>query len=157
MSSLPLFSIVPAQKRHLYSVTVMTQRFFPYTGFNYAEILRRMANPLIKYFVAVAGGHTIGFVDFELKPERSSAQILGLGVLEEWRQKGVGKALLEYALNEIRSHTDADGKPIRQVELLVSEANPAALTLYRHLGFRQHGLLDRMLGGQTILVFVKEF
>lgn len=153
---LPPISIIPAGHKHLYSITVMTEKYFPYTGFHFGEILRRMANPNIRYFVAIANGHTVGYIDFEAKPDRSTSQILGLGVLEEFRRHGIGRRLIERALEEIPEFKNIDGKPITRVELMVAENNEVAKKLYESHGFHRHGLLDRELGGSKVLIYVRE-
>lgn len=149
--------IVPAQRKHLYTLNLLTKKYFPYANFTYAEITRRMADPNIVYLVAQKGtaGNTMGFVDYELKPDRQSAQILGLAVLEEHRMQGIGRRLLQEALTKIAGYRDLQGRPIRSVELLVSVQNHAAIALYGKFGFEKKGILDRTLYGQQVLVFAK--
>jgi ribosomal protein S18 acetylase RimI-like enzyme len=150
--------IVPAEKKHLYTLNLLTKKYFPYANFSYSEVTRRMADPNIVYLVAQdkQGGSTMGFVDYEVKPQRLSAQILGLAVLEEYREKGVGTKLLEKALSKIISYRNAEGLPLKYVELLVSVENTAALSLYAKYGFVKAGILDRTLHGQQVLVYSKK-
>lgn len=147
--------IVPAGKKHLYSITAMTEAFFPYANFSFEEINRRISTNNIFYFVALTQGHTAGFVDFELKEK--SAQILGLAVLEEYRGKGIGAKLLEKGLDEIMRLSRERAIPLERIDLLVSVSNPAALAMYKKHGFETAGKLDRQLWGQEILVFSKKF
>ncbi len=143
-----------AERRHWYSITAMTEAYFPYAGFSYDEIIRRLEGNNIFYYVALANNHAVGFVDFELKEK--SAQILGLAVLEEWRGNGVGALLLEKAVSEIGRICSERGKKIERIDLLVSETNPAALKLYEKFGFKKHGKLEKKLWGQDILVYTKK-
>jgi|GEM_PF-892807 len=153
-------TVVRPQKKHWYSITAMTAAYFPYAGFSYAEILRRLQTNNIFYYVALVGGHTAGFVDFEIKPD--SAQILGIAVLEEYRDRGIGSKLLAKAVSEIRKisrqrrKTEPTATPISRIDLMVSETNPPALALYRKFGFDLKGKLDHQLWGQDILVFCKK-
>lgn len=164
-------SIIPAEKKHWYSITAMTETFFPYANFSYDEIMRRLSTDAIFYFVALCGsnfaneldsidsldaskGHTVGFVDFELKEK--SAQILGLAVLEEYRGKGIGAKLLQRALDEIMRLSGERAIPLERIDLLVSDSNPAALALYKKHGFETAGKLDRKLWGQDVLVYSKK-
>ena len=137
-----------ATARELYSITSMTVKYFPYTGFSFAEITRRMQNPAIEYFVALLDGHTAGFVDFELKQD--CGQILGLAVLEEYRNFGIGQALLAKAIEQIK----AAGKT--RAELLVSQTNPIALHLYEKHGFYYSRAFSQMYAGQNVLVYEKQ-
>lgn len=172
ISSLEETVIVPAEKKHWYSITAMTEAFFPYANFSYDEIMRRLGTDTIFYFVALAGsnsphepdssegvegsrsGHTVGFVDFELK--QKSAQILGLAVLEEYRGKGIGTKLLQKALDEIMRLASERVTPLERIDLLVSDSNPAALALYRKHDFVSAGKLDHKLWGQDIMVYSKK-
>ncbi len=141
-------SIERAGEKHLYSIAAMTAHYFPYANFSHSAILGRIANPNIVYFVALEGGHTVGFIDFELKGE--SAQILGLAVLDEHRGKGIAKKLLQTATAEIT----AAGK--RRIELLVAQDNEAAKGLYGRHGFAVTGKLATKLGDKDVLVLKKE-
>lgn len=137
-----------ATNRELYSITSMTISYFPYTGFNYAEIQKRMNNPSIAYYVALVDGHTAGFIDFELKQD--CGQILGLAVLEEYRNRGIAQNLLLKAIQEIQSA----GK--KKAELLVSQANPTALHLYEKHGFYYCRSFPEKYAGQNVLVYEKQ-
>ena len=134
-----------ASEKHLYSITAMTAHYFPYAGFTHSAITQRLENPNIVYLAAVAGGHCVGFIDYELKEGR--AQILGLAVLDEWRGKGIARQLLEKSLQEIA----LAGK--KRVDLLVAENNEAAKKLYSGYGFAVTGKLEKKLWDQEVLVY----
>ncbi len=140
--------VVPANQKHLYTITVLTRKYFPYTGFNMEAIVERMRSKRIKYYVAEYKGHTAGFVDFELLPKR--IKILGLAVIEEFRGNGIGKRLFKKALNEARKA----GK--KQAFLLTASAFPEAQTLYRKLGFRQTGKLARKLWDREVIIMTNQ-
>lgn len=139
--------IRPATRKELYSITVMTKKFFPYTGFSMDAILKRLQDPRIHYLVALYKGHTVGFVDF--KENRQSVKLMGLAVLEEFRGNGIGEKLLEKAVAFAR------GKKKEEMILLVSESNPAALKLYAKHGFAKRGRLGKKLWGQEVLLYSK--
>lgn len=71
---------------------------------------------------------------------RHIAFIWGVYVRPETRGKGIGRQLLERALEQARQW---DG--VQQVKLTVVTNNQAALTLYKNLGFKQWGLEPRAL------------
>jgi len=138
-------SVRRASEREIYSITVLTRKFFPYIDFGLETILKRLRSKKFVYFVALYQGHTVGFVDIELK--KKQAKILGLAVLEEFRGKGIGSALLKKAIDFARE------KRKSEIVLLVSEANPAAQRIYEKFGFILRGKLRRKLGGQKILLY----
>ncbi|MFH0922434.1 MAG: N-acetyltransferase [Candidatus Micrarchaeota archaeon] len=149
MKAQPKIEIREATQRELYSITAMTRDFFPYTGFTFDTIVERMQNPDIQYFVALADGHSVGFVDVEMQTD-GSAKILGLAVLKEWRNKGIGKLLLEKAL-EVAMENKA-----KSVVMLVAEDNDIAQKLYEQSGFKKTGVLNRKLWGKTVLLYSRK-
>ncbi|MEX2645338.1 MAG: GNAT family N-acetyltransferase [Gaiellaceae bacterium] len=65
----------------------------------------------------------------------SSAHVadLGLMVAEGWRRQGIGRALLEAAVEWAR------GAGVRKLELHVFPHNEAAIRLYEQFGFEREG------------------
>jgi len=58
---------------------------------------------------------------------------LGLGLLPEWRGRGVGRRLIERTLDAARAF------PLSRVELAVRADNEGAIALYRRVGFAEEG------------------
>lgn len=148
-----------ATAKNLYSITVLTRKFFPYIDMNIDTIFDRMKQGVV-YFVALWNGHTIGFVDVEFvgaldaegRKARAGvrqAKILGLCVLEEFQGKGIGKRLLSTALNEAKK------KGAKESVMLVAGDNVKAQNLYSSLGFARKGVLHRKLWGKQIVLMVK--
>jgi ribosomal-protein-alanine N-acetyltransferase len=133
--------ILPATQKNLYSITAMTKSFFPYTGFTFETILKRMDRKNIYYFVAILEGHTVGFV--------GNAKILGLAVLKELQGKGIGRKLLKKALDFARE------KNCPNVFLFVADDNAIAQKLYGEFGFQKKGVLEKQLGGKTVWIYDK--
>jgi ribosomal protein S18 acetylase RimI-like enzyme len=65
---------------------------------------------------------------------RHKGHIWGVYVKEEWRGKGVGKALMLELLRRVRAQDD-----LEQVNLSVSRDQAAAKQLYKSLGFEVYG------------------
>jgi len=140
--------IVPADEKHLYSITTMTRHFFPYTGFTFKTIQDRLQSKSIHYFVALENGSTVGFADVEIQQD-GNAKLLGLAVLKELQGKGIGKKLLEHAMNF------ALEKKCPKLFLFVAEDNALARTLYEKRGFASKGVLEKQLDGKTVLLYEK--
>lgn len=106
---------------------------------------RRIADPDRQALVAVAGEAVIGMVDVTMEGPPDEGSIdqptptadLGISVLEAWRNRGVGHALMAAAEALARE------RGAQQVVLDMSAANVAALRFYRSLGYAEHGLLLR--------------
>ncbi|TPW21667.1 MAG: putative acetyltransferase [Elusimicrobia bacterium] len=58
---------------------------------------------------------------------------LGMGLLKEYRGRGLGRKLMDAAIAAAKS------QGVERVELEVYASNAAAVTLYRKLGFREEG------------------
>lgn len=99
----------------------------------FVRTLRRRGFP---QFVALAGTRVIGWCDIAPfdRPVFRHAGVLGLGVVPEYRGRGVGRALLETALREARRIG------LARVELTVREPNRAAIALYEKVGFAVEGI-----------------
>jgi RimJ/RimL family protein N-acetyltransferase len=103
------------------------------------EHLRRIeANPLATALIAEAKGEIIGFLTCEGGRRRKIAHVadIGMSVRDDWKRRGVGTALMEYA----ESWARASGK-IRKLTLNVFENNMAAIRLYEKCWFYEEGRL----------------
>jgi len=62
--------------------------------------------------------------------------VIGMGMLKEWRNSGLGTALLDTAIEWARQN------PVLElIWLQVYTANKAALHLYRKVGFEENGIM----------------
>ena len=86
-------------------------------------------------FVAEADGQIIGEINFKCGTRRAFSHVatLGMSVKSEWRRKGVGRELLEAALEW------APTAGIKRVELYVYARNAPAIALYERTGFVHEG------------------
>jgi RimJ/RimL family protein N-acetyltransferase len=91
-------------------------------------------NPML---VALAGGEVVGWCDVrrEFFPSRAHRGTLGMGLLPEWRGRGLGRRLLEATLAEARRWG------FKRIELDVYADNERAIALYEKAGFVREGLL----------------
>lgn len=70
----------------------------------------------------------------ERRKLRHRASIFGMYVTREFRRKGIGRALLEQAIETSRKL-----RGLRQIGLTVVESNRSAVRLYKAFGFRVFG------------------
>ena len=110
-----------------------------------AFLQRRLAELDGEILVAVIDGQVIGMVGVAVQEAPDPGSVvravptvdLGISVLEEWRGRGVGKALMAAAERWARERGAA------RMVLDMSAENAGALRFYERLGYRQHGLLLR--------------
>ena len=106
---------------------------------------RRLADPDREVLVAEADGAVVGTVDVTLAEDPDPGSIIrpvptvdiGISVLEGWRDRGVGHALMAAA------EASAVARGARRIILDMSAANVGALRFYRSLGYAEYGLLLR--------------
>jgi len=73
------------------------------------------------------------------RPATRHRGLLGMGLLREWRGRGVGRRLIERAIEASRT------LPLARVELTVRAENESAIALYRRVGFEEEGRRRRAL------------
>jgi len=96
---------------------------------------------------AVANGHMIGFVAGELRRGDGAGWIVTLGVLPEYRRRGVGHALLRQCENQLNS---------KRIRLCVRKSNLPALKLYQREGYVVYTTwVNYYHGGEDALVLEK--
>lgn len=149
-------SITPASNKHLYTLTKLTQRYFPYAGFSYDEIIRRFKDENTFYLIANFQDKTVGFVDFTIK-ENNSVQLLGLAVLEEYRRLGIGRMLIKAMIEKLKKIEMEKNLKVRKIELMVAQDNYPARKLYLEFGFVKKGVLKKKIFDKDIAIFVKEY
>jgi ribosomal protein S18 acetylase RimI-like enzyme len=102
----------------------------------YQAALIRRKGPV---YYAVDRGMVVGWCDVfpEENPRLAHRGRLGMGLLPEYRGRGIGSRLLRAALAHARRYG------LEKVELSVYTSNRAAIGLYRKFGFRREGLIRR--------------
>jgi RimJ/RimL family protein N-acetyltransferase len=89
--------------------------------------------------VALADGKVVGWCDALPKPRPALRHtgVLGLGVIEPYRGRGIGPALLEATLAVAKAYG------LTRIELTVRVDNERAKRLYERFGFVVEGLCKR--------------
>ncbi len=85
-------------------------------------------------FLAEQGGKTVGKVHLQLIDGLGG--IYGLGVLPEYRSKGLGRAILAMAVERLK------GVGAQEITLQVATDNPNALHLYESCGFETTSVME---------------
>lgn len=105
------------------------------------------------YIACDARRRIAGFAMIRLAADE--AELVSIAVARRWRGKGIGEALMRAMLADLMT------SPARRLYLEVAADNPAAISLYRKLGFsevgRRNGYYPRP-GGEaaTALVMARE-
>ncbi len=101
------------------------------------KIVLRKIKESESFFLALAGKKVIGWCDIrpDHRPGTGHVGLLYMGVLREYRQRGIGAQLLETTLK----HAEFT-KGYESVQLEVFASNQRAIRLYRKFGFAKDGL-----------------
>ncbi len=88
--------------------------------------------------VAEHKGMLIGNIDLTGSPRSKIAHtaMLGMGVKNEWHNKGLGRALIETALEWAKNES-----PLKLIWLDVYASNKGAIHLYKSTGFQVSGIV----------------
>jgi RimJ/RimL family protein N-acetyltransferase len=100
----------------------------------YLKAIRRYPNAAV-YVAETDEGELVGRLSLARDQHPSSSHVadLGLMVAAGWRRQGIGRALLEEAVEWAR------GAGVRKLELHVFPHNEAAIKLYESFGFEREG------------------
>jgi ribosomal protein S18 acetylase RimI-like enzyme len=90
-------------------------------------------------FVALSDGKVVGWCDVtpDGRPIQAHCGTLGMGLLPDYRGRGIGKSLLNVTLAKACEHG------FKRVQLQVHESNVRAIALYRRAGFETEGLMRK--------------
>ncbi len=84
-------------------------------------------------FVAEVSGEVVGYITTELDQDSATGRVRNLAVAAQYQGRGVGKALLNTALD----YFEAVGMMYSQIETLT--CNQRADRFYRQVGYREVG------------------
>jgi len=130
-------------------------------GFNLEatqKFIQMVEEKNLAQFYAIKDDEVIGWCDIIPKSQEGFKHtgVLGMGVIKEFRGRGIGKTLIIMALKHAK---EVNGLEI--VKLEVFESNMNALKLYEKMGFSVEGrkLKARKLDGvyDNIILMSKEF
>jgi RimJ/RimL family protein N-acetyltransferase len=115
-------------------------------------------SPRAIFLLAFAPSMLVGYLHFacEERRRRAHSGTFGMAVRKEWREKGVGRALLQTLLEWARDNPD-----VEKVWLEVFATNSRGIHLYQSLGFVEEGRLSKEIqlapGHYVDLVFMSRF
>lgn len=84
-------------------------------------------------FVAISGGHIIGFICTRLYQPRNLGHVANMAIEKSHQGQGIGQAMLEHALD----YFEAQGMKFARIETL--EQNEKARDFYPSMGFKEVG------------------
>ena len=116
--------------RDLNEVRRLEKICFPKDAWPVWDVLGVLTLPNVVRVKAVENGKIIGFAAADIRPSQHKAWIATIGVLPQYRNQGVGGALLDFC--EEKAEVPA-------MRLNVRTTNHEAIQLYRNRGYQQIG------------------
>jgi len=140
--------IVPATWRDLMDLRRVERVCFQVDSWPLLDIIGILTLPGIVRLKAEIDGELIGFIAGDVRKSRDLAWIATICVMPNYREQGIGSALLSACEERF---------PVHQIRLSVRASNRGAITLYEHAGYQRVGLWKKYYqDGEDALVMEKE-
>jgi len=123
-------SIEPATWHDLGALRRIEKTCFPLDAWPLFDLIGILSFPNIIRLKAVCDGQMVGFVAGDIKRSERLAWIATIGVLPEYRGRGVGAALLRACEAQI---------DVPVIRLVVRQSNHTAIRLYERFGYATLG------------------
>lgn len=124
-------SIQPASWRDLNAVRRLEQVCFPRDMWPLWDIISVLSLPNVVRLKASLNGELVGFIACDIRRVQRVAWVATVGVLPEYRGRGIGAALLIESERQAR---------MAFMRLNVRVSNRNAIHLYRSLGYQDAGM-----------------
>lgn len=122
--------ILQADWRDLNSLRHLEKACFPKDAWPLWDLIGVLTLPEVVRLKAVVGDRMVGFVAGDIRRRERLALIATIGVLPEYRRRGIGVALLAACEAQIDVPT---------IRLNVRLSNQGAIHMYRNMGYREVG------------------
>ena len=119
------------EEKHIQGLLKVEAECFD-SGFALETFNKEIKNPLAYYVVAVDGVIPVGYCG--IWNVCGEAEVIDIGVLSEYRKRGIGKGLFEAVFQYMRENG------VGALNLEVREDNIPAIRLYEKLGFEKVGV-----------------
>ncbi len=123
-------AIEPASLRDLGNLRVIERICFPKDAWPLLDLISVLTYPGVIRLKAVKDGQMVGFIAGDVRRSEGVAWIATLAVLPEFRQQGIGSALLRVCEAQV---------PLSRIRLCVRLSNQVAIRLYEARGYGRVG------------------
>ena len=139
--------VEPATWRDLMAVRQLERVCFPRDAWPLLDIIGVLTLPSVIRLKALVDGLVVGFSATDVRQRENLAWVATIGVLPEYRRRGIGGALLQASERLLK---------VNRLRLSVRASNLAALRLYERFHFQQVEVWPRYYQyGEQALVLEK--
>jgi ribosomal protein S18 acetylase RimI-like enzyme len=123
-------AVAPASLRDLSALRHIEQICFPKDAWPIFDLIGVLTFPGVVRLKAMIGKQMVGFIAGDIRRLEGMAWIATLGVLPEYRGRGIGAALLQACEARIS---------VNRIRLCVRPSNDVAIRLYERFGYTRAG------------------
>jgi ribosomal-protein-alanine N-acetyltransferase len=140
-------TIEPATWRDLSALRQLEQVCFPKDAWPLFDLIGVLSFPNTLRLKAMVDGQMVGFVGVDIKRSEDLAWIATIGVLPEYRKRGIASTML----------AEVEGRlGVRRIRLSVRASNQTAIRLYTRFGYTHYETWVRYYNdGEDALVLEK--
>jgi ribosomal protein S18 acetylase RimI-like enzyme len=143
-----LATVEQATWRDLNQLRIIEKICFPQDAWPLWDLIGVLTLPNVVRLKAVSENRMVGFIAGDLRPSDHMAWIATVGVLPEFRGRGVGTALMKACEEQLSIPT---------IRLSVRLSNEGAVRLYQRLGYQSVGIWPHYyLDGEDAVVMEKQ-
>jgi len=124
------YAIEPATWHDLGALRHIEKVCFPQDAWPLFDLIGILTFPNVIRLKALCDGQMVGFVAADIKRSESLAWIATIGVLPEYRGRGIGAALLRACEKKL---------DVSVIRLVVRQSNQTAIRLYERFGYAMLG------------------
>jgi len=140
--------ILPATWRDLNTLRQVERVCFPKDAWPIWDLIGVLTLPNVVRLKAVVDDKMVGFIAADIRLSQGMAWIATIGVLPEYRGRGIGSALLEACEQQLQ---------VDSIRLNVRVSNHPAIRLYKGFAYQQVGRWPHYYSdGEDALIMEKE-
>ena len=140
--------ILPATWRDLNTLRQVERVCFPKDAWPIWDLIGVLTLPNVVRLKAIVDDKMVGFIAADIRPSQGMAWIATIGVLPEYRGRGIGSALLEACEQQLQ---------VDSIRLNVRLSNHPAIRLYKSFAYQQVGRWPHYYSdGEDALIMEKE-
>ncbi len=140
--------IISANLRDLNPLRHLEKKCFPHDAWSILDLIAVLTYPDVIRLKAVQDGKMVGFIAGDPRRAKGFSWIATVGVLPNYRQKGIGRSLLRLCEEQL---------PTARVRLSVRISNEHAIQLYRQEGYQTINIWESYYNDGTDAVVMEKW
>lgn len=113
----------------------------------------------LKTIICVTDGKLLGTVSWATRGgvEDGVIELIGLGVIQEYRKQGIAKELVLTLINEAKDFFKRVGYKLRVIYFFMERQNKVGRAFYKRMGFREVSIIPAFYPHDDAVLWIKYF